>query len=112
MGDDGNNYSDCYTFEAVMFCTESNLHGQNFLNACLIRIERMGEEKNITYSEYDIKKKEEKKEKNNFDYFLTEEGEKNKKKFRVIIIVIFLCLFISILISFFSDIDFCFISAM
>ena len=86
MDDDGNNFSENYTFEAVKFCTESNLHGQNFLNACLIRIEKMGEkifpeEKNVKHKEEEEKRKEKKneieKEENTFDYFLTEEGEKN-----------------------------------
>jgi hypothetical protein len=83
LDDNDKKFSENYTFEAFMFCMESNLHGQNFLNACLIRIEKMGEkifpeEKNFTLKEKEKEIEEKEKEEKAFDYFLTEEGEKEK----------------------------------
>ena len=57
-----------------MFCTESNQHGQNFLNACLVRIEKLGEknvhdDKNVFYTEG------KKEEDLTGDYSLTDEGD-------------------------------------
>lgn len=102
LDDNDNNISENYTFEAIMFCLESNLHGQNFLNACLIRIEKMGEkifpvEKNVINKEEETKKKEEEKEKENTsDYFLTEEGD-----YFFCIFLIFFCFHYILISSFF-----------
>ena len=76
-----------------MFCTESNQHGQQFLNACLIRIEKMGDEnalheKNVPCTE------EKKKEDLKNDYSLTDEGTRREKFcFAIIFLYLTLCSF-------------------
>ena len=60
-----------------MFCTESNQHGQQFLNACLIRIEKMGDE-NVLHEKNVLCAEEKKKEDLKNDYSLTDEGNKKK----------------------------------
>ena len=82
FGSDGhaNNIREVYTVEAVMFCTESNQHGQQFLNACLIRIEKMGDE-NVPHEKNVLCKEEKIKEDLKNDYSLTDEGDRKKCDF-------------------------------